>query len=500
MKQNEEVTMAFDRFSLKKSVRTVDDNGFLHVAVSPVTREQVAPYRGSEIPHYRELGFDGDEIYMGYRPASELSKPETIQSLNGIPIQFEHHIDYAAAPAKETRIGSTGTDAKWDPPFLTNSLHIQDKQAIDRIIDGSMKELSLSYRYDPVKKHGTFDGQDYDFVMTNISCNHLALVEEGRAGRDVCVCDAQIKLKEGEQMSDPIEKAEVNLAQAIIDLHKSDNDGDPADVNPNQDNKEVQMDSEEKVSRLLAALKADGVDVAKYEGILKGDAQDDAPEAVPPADNNNEGDMPLGDDDGDIPPEKDSDAPVADDDDEDLDGEEGAPVGDDDLPASPEQEQPAESDHESEADPALDALKHCGLEGASDDIKKTFIKGYNLAKETDGNKSSKEVAQDHALDLKAVRASVMKQFQQHYKAASECAPVIGRVEPMAYDCAGSIYRDALKQMGVAGASRMKSNEARSVFRAIKAREQTQVLAQDSSLNSKSSDAMFGVLNKVKIGV
>ena len=38
-------SLAFDNFSIDKdSVRTVDDNGFLHVAVSPVTKEQVAPY------------------------------------------------------------------------------------------------------------------------------------------------------------------------------------------------------------------------------------------------------------------------------------------------------------------------------------------------------------------------------------------------------------------------------------------------------------------------
>ena len=89
-------------------------------------------------------------------------------------------MDYADNPAKNTRVGSTGTDGAFHSPFLTNSLHIQDKNAIDRINDGSMRELSLAYRYKPVFTPGeTPDGEKYDFVMTDISANHLALVDEG---------------------------------------------------------------------------------------------------------------------------------------------------------------------------------------------------------------------------------------------------------------------------------------------------------------------------------
>ena len=76
-------------------MRHFDENGFLHVDVSPVTAVQVAPYRGSEIPGWRERGLDPDRVYHAYRPAAELSKPATVESLNGIPIQLEHHPDYA---------------------------------------------------------------------------------------------------------------------------------------------------------------------------------------------------------------------------------------------------------------------------------------------------------------------------------------------------------------------------------------------------------------------
>ena len=182
--------LVYDRAQVD-SVRNIDDNGYLHVGVSNITKEQVAPYRGNEIPDFEKLGLDPDKIYTIYRPASELSKPETVKSLNGIPILLKHAPDSAEEPASN-RVGSTGTDAKWEAPYLTNSLHIQDADAIRRINDGTMREISMGYFYTPVLKHGEFEGEPYDLIMTDIACNHVALVEEGRAGPDVLVKDAAL--------------------------------------------------------------------------------------------------------------------------------------------------------------------------------------------------------------------------------------------------------------------------------------------------------------------
>ena len=54
-----------------------------------------------------------------------------------------------------------------------------------------MVELSLAYFYAPDMTPGTWQGQPYDGVMRQIMGNHLALVEEGRAGHDVAVRDAK---------------------------------------------------------------------------------------------------------------------------------------------------------------------------------------------------------------------------------------------------------------------------------------------------------------------
>lgn len=197
-------TLAFD----KGSVRSVDENGFLHVKISPLTRVQVAPYYGKEIPGWRSLGLDPDKIYKGYRPESELKKATTIESINGIPIQLRHHPDFAEDPAKDTRIGATGTDGKYASPYLMNSLHFFDKKARDLIESEALRELSLAYRYKPDFTPGkTEDGQEYDFIMRDISGNHLALVEQGRAGHEVLVYDSKRSEMDREEIANLVQDA-----------------------------------------------------------------------------------------------------------------------------------------------------------------------------------------------------------------------------------------------------------------------------------------------------
>ena len=179
--------MAFDG----STKRHKDENGFLHVDVSHISKETINPYYGREIPNWEELGIDPEKIYQGYRDGEELAKGAA--TFNGLPILMGHHAESAEKPQKEYRIGSMGTDAEFKAPYLNNSLIITDSEAIQAIEEGRTIELSAAYRYDPVFKRGNFDKLPYDFIMTNIRGNHVALVEEGRAGPDVVVADQQIK-------------------------------------------------------------------------------------------------------------------------------------------------------------------------------------------------------------------------------------------------------------------------------------------------------------------
>lgn len=189
--------LAYDKYTLD-SVRHFDENGFMHVDVSNITKEAVNPYYGREIPGWQELGLIPDKIYYGYRPFDEIAK--AAETFNNLPLLSEHVEDGADKKNQHLRVGSLGTDAKAEQPYLKNSLVVYDQKAINDIKSENKKELSCAYRYDPVFKSGTFDGQRYDFRMENIRGNHVALVKEGRAGSDVVVADSN-SIKKGENMS-----------------------------------------------------------------------------------------------------------------------------------------------------------------------------------------------------------------------------------------------------------------------------------------------------------
>lgn len=176
----EKELLALDEKVVMESARTRDKNGFLQVKTSNLTRDHVAPYYGREIPGWEERQLDPDRIYYGWRNPDELQA--ALSTFNGVPLLIEHKFDSAEHPNKELRVGTVGTSAKWEPPYITNALSVWDEKAISAIEDGTLRDLSCGYRYKPDFTPGeTPDGLAYDFVMRELACNHVALVHEGRA-------------------------------------------------------------------------------------------------------------------------------------------------------------------------------------------------------------------------------------------------------------------------------------------------------------------------------
>ena len=472
-----------------QSKRTYDENGFLHVSISPLTRVQVAPYRGCEIPGWQELGLEPERVYRGYRPASELSKPETIESVNGIPIQLAHHMDYADNPAKNTRVGSTGTDGAFHSPFLTNSLHIQDKNAIDRINDGSMRELSLAYRYKPVFTPGeTPDGEKYDFIMTDISANHLALVDEGRAGHEVLVYDskggnmADVEKTLPASDDDAVEKKEVALAQQVkqgaqklIDLHASPAEQEPHSEAVGDDDKDAEITS------ILEDLKNAGADLSKVPGLadrLKG-------LAAAAADEDEDLDAPA------AAPAEDEDEPAAEDPAAASAEDEDEPVADPDAaPAEDEDEETGEQG----GDMVADGLKACGLDGEDPEVQKAFAAGLKYAKGGAQPAEKPAAAQDRA--LRKIVSIVSGRLNAKLNAAEECRKTLGRVKLAAFDSAGDIYRAALRQEGFKTKG-LSNSEAMKVYRAVVAiKAGRRGAAMDRKMQSGKPSFLGEILNSI----
>lgn len=464
------MTDAIERVALDaESKRTYDDNGFLHVSISPLTRVQVAPYHGSEIPGWQSLGLDPERIYKGYRSAEELSKPETIESVNGIPIQLMHHMDYADNPAKATRVGSTGTDAAFHDPYLTNSLHIQDKKAIDRINDGSMRELSLAYRYKPIFTAGVSpDGEKYDFLMTDISANHLALVDEGRAGHEVLVYDS----KEGEKsMAEEVktpqatdeepakqEAAVAEVAKGVQDLVDLSKPAEPAAPAADEECAKPAEDEEpDAIAALVKDLTAAGLDPSKLPGL------EDRLKALA---------APAPAEDGEEKPAADEECASA----EPAKDEETAPEA-----------KPAEDEEVAEG------LKQCGLDGEDPAVQKAFAEGMKYASQ--GNTAEAPKADAEAAADRAIKEATAK-VEAKYAAIEECRRSLGKVKPMAYDCAGSVYRDAVKAEGI-NPKGMSDDVARNVYRTvITMKSKFKGAAMDSKPKAQKPGRLSSILGNI----
>ena len=467
--------LVYDR-SPVDSVRTVDDNGYLHVGISNITKEQVAPYLGSEIPGFEKLGLKPDEIYNVYRPASELSKPATVESLNGIPVLLKHAEDSAEAPASN-RVGSTGTDAKWEPPYLTNSLHIQDADAIRRINDGTMREISMGYFYTPVLKHGEFEGEPYDIVMTDISCNHVALVEEGRAGHDVSVKDSTLTLPAGGGKEEPKTSSEL----------KQEND----DMN----------EKEKALAEILEIVAGAGIDPEAFKQKLdaviniKDDSQttdEDTEESKAFAEGVEYGE------------EKEKEEPEKLDREHESEGEERY------LEEKNEAEDECDEENDLTAD-AEEALKSCGLDADDPVVKAAFQQGFasgveygeekekeepkKLDSEHESEGEKKALGQDSAAKIGAI---VRAQVEAKFDAIQETSKSLGRVRVSAFDTAADVYRAALKAEGVNVAGLAK-RECRTAYRALMMGRQSakRVAAMDSKPHK--SDALSKMLNSIRVG-
>lgn len=467
------MTDAIERVALDaESKRTYDDNGFLHVSISPLTRVQVAPYHGSEIPGWQSLGLDPERIYKGYRSAEELSKPETIESVNGIPIQLMHHMDYADAPAKATRVGSTGTDAAFHDPYLTNSLHIQDKKAIDRINDGSMRELSLAYRYKPIFTAGVSpDGEKYDFLMTDISANHLALVDEGRAGHEVLVYDS----KEGEtSMAEEVktpqatdeepakqEAAVAEVAKGVQDLVDLSKPAEPAAPAADEECAKPAEDEEpDAIAALVKDLTAAGLDPSKLPGL-----EDRLKALAAPTATDEECAKPAAD-------------------------EETAPAQAAE-PATDEETAPEAKPAEDEA--VTEGLKQCGLDGEDPAVQKAFAEGMKYASQ--GNTAEAPKAEAEAAADRAIRDATAK-VEAKYAAIEECRRSLGKVRPMAYDCAGDVYRDAVKAEGISSKG-MSDDVAMNVYRtAVAMKSKFKGAAMDSKPKAQKPGRLSSILGNI----
>lgn len=376
-----------------RSLRSYDQDGRLHVESSNISKATVNPYYGSEIPNYQQLGLEPKKVYYLLRDPEELEK--AAPTFNNLPLLSKHIPVSADEPQKEVIAGTTGSDTVFENGYLKCSLAVWDAEAIAGIESGEQVELSSAYHYTADMTAGEFEGRHYDGVMRDIVGNHVALVDVGRAGRDVVVSDA-----------DPFHVSTHRAAHKARPACCPDSAGMPSRKNPDSTAQNGGFTTEkENLMKLKAGAKARIQ--AAVQPLLAQDAElspDELLQVIGSLTN----EVQTAEDDGeDLPPENVEN--VGTDEDEPEDGENN--------PAPAEPEEPAEDEEPEEPEggapkPAQDA-------------------------------AISKMAMDAAIK-RAVEAE-RKRSQALATAQREVAHIVGDV---AMDNAADVYKFALEQSGI----------------------------------------------------
>lgn len=472
------------KFAFDKSVRTTDVDGKLHVSVANLSKANVCGYMGKEIPDAETLGLEPEKIYQLFRAPEELAK--AVPSANNLQLLMEHVPVDVNDHQPDLTVGSTGTDAVFNDPYLQNSLVVWAKDAIHGIEDGSQKELSCGYRYRADMTPGEYKGVRYDGVMRDIVFNHVALVKEGRAGADVVVGDSAIP------------KGVIDMAKTVLS-HKAVLLGGALSgyLMPR-----LAQDTKVNLTPILKGITAKNYDAQK-PAVLKGltdlvtpllakDAKlDHLPELLDH----------LGKQDVAEPEAKDADnsAIPVEGEDEESDEEKAAKMEAEAKDKKAKDKKAALDNFLKEKLSAEDMAAYDAMCGADEsEAAEENAEGESKEDAAKDNNMVNKAAMDSA--LKSQRDSILKQTREAAEAREFVQPWVGKVS-LALDSAPAIYRAALKGLGMDSkkVESLHDDALKPILEAqSKPGEKVKVIAEDSMPDASGFSGRFA--NAGRIGL
>ena len=114
------------------------------------------------------------------RLPEDVFDPESLKSYRGKPIIITHDAGLINKDnVGDEEIGTIMSEGYRSGEDVRAEIIIHDT---DKMKSAGLKELSLGYNLDLEETPGVWNGQRYDAIQRNIRINHLALVQEARAG------------------------------------------------------------------------------------------------------------------------------------------------------------------------------------------------------------------------------------------------------------------------------------------------------------------------------
>ena len=169
-----------------------------------------------------------DGIQRQLRHPDDVFSSESLNSLKMIPVTLDHPAGLVTTEdAKKLSVGFTGESVRVDGENLIVTLKITDEEAI-KAIESGKNELSLGYTLDLLDETGMYKGEKYDKRQTNISYNHLAIVDRARAGANAKIhldnADA-VDAVQLDEMVLNIDNQDFNNSKGVKPMYKINIDG-----------------------------------------------------------------------------------------------------------------------------------------------------------------------------------------------------------------------------------------------------------------------------------
>ena len=324
--------------------------------------------------------------------------------------------------------------------------------------------------------------------MRDISGNHLALVEQGRAGHEVLVYDSKRSEMEREEIAnlvqDALDKKLSGILGAFTKLAERVDKYVEKNTEPETETEKVD-ETEEVISDKCAADKC-GTKAKKpvKDEALTDEEGEEVEEIIDLSDKKEKFE-----DKSKKQPVKKSEKVdeaeeeiIEDEEDEEIEAEETEKkVKDEEKP-------------EKKGDKMTEFMRACGIDtDAPEEIKEAFISGFKA-----GIEGQKEMASDEApVDLEKIYEDARNSVLDEIQAIDECKSILGNVKVGAFDSANDIYVEACKRLDIA----CDSDNARDVYNAYaKASQNLQKGAngQHNNVSNHSANVLNDIFNNVNV--
>lgn len=195
--------------------RSKDENGYLIVKDNPICVAGVFDYLLSEVEP--NISQEQERVVKVFRPFEDIEQKKDYFANK--PIIYNHEW---VGDEREDADGVICSEIKADNErgLLYADIIFYNPQVIKMIENGEVTEFSPGYLADLEPCKGYYNGEQYEYKQTLKSVNHLALVENGRAGNSLKVNDNHFM--KGQKMAKKSDKAILDSIKKMLGFKDED--------------------------------------------------------------------------------------------------------------------------------------------------------------------------------------------------------------------------------------------------------------------------------------